>query len=978
MLFLSTLLLCEGYGQPSTRKENLFITVYGPEDGLRQSMVSQVFQDHNGLIWMTTGDGLHCFDGSKFRLYRMPSNHINTHADNLMREIAYYDTSTLTISSSSSILNFNVNKGEFNIIYRKDGSFPELLKTRDNNKPLAWLPGQKLFRVEKGSVIPLNLAFSNNNEPPSGFSPISSVRHNQAELLISGEQGIISIRQDDKNKNNTLRAQWIPLKDCQDLAKDRMGRTFILTSGRIKQYLGNGKTADFHDTRIAESMHMFIDSRDNIWLSGKNNHRLFRLTGGVLSEIKFQMISGKHIDSISPNIKCIYEDNHGNLWFGTDGDGVMVYSPDQIYFDRASIGFTRCLTWYNNSVWAGTYNNGLWKLSSDLSRYERILPDRLLDNIYFLDFGTDKAGRLWIAARSGIVVLSPYGDIIFSYKYKCSSAGFLKINRDTISIVCDNRLLRFNSGKEISFINSTAFVQVSSFLIAGDSYWVGNPFGLYKAPKEPGVDKIVPVLSSNRLLYSQVYCLLLHDGNIWAGTGNGIELFSQSGEPLPKKAGIRELRDEVIYAMFADHQGRVWFTCNQGIGCISSRDDEVVFFTVRNNLQSLEFNYNAACQSPDGKIFFGGIKGVNGFEPSRFHQKKESPEVRMLELFAGDSSITRGIPPRYTKINLNRKAPHLSGKVYSTDVINAGDGLYSFFLEGYQQTWSKPSVFSEFSYRDLPPGEYRLMAKCADAWHNWSEPVLLLSVSLKPPYWKTRWFLVILVAVIITSTALIVKRINSLRFRRKIKELEQQHAIEKERLRISKDMHDEVGASLTRISILSELARRRNIEPGQSLKVIAQISEIAGNVVDEMSEIIWAMNPRNDRLDSFAAYIRQYASTYLETAEIQVAFDFPDDVPALPMSSEMRRNLFLTIKEALHNVVKHSGADSVRLKLRTDKNSVFISIKDTGAGFDTGSLKTSGNGLHNMRRRVEDCGGKYRLNSEPGMGTLIELTLTLS
>jgi len=975
---MSALLPGEGFGQSSTRRENLFITVYGTEDGLRQSMVSQVFQDHNGLIWMTTGDGLHCFDGSKFRVYRMPFNRINTHADNLMRDLAYYDTGTLTISSSSSILNFNVNKGVFNIIYRKEGCFPELLKTRDSDKPLAWLPGLKLYRVEESTIIPLKLIFSKNIEPPSGFTPISSVRYNQTELLISGEKGIISVRQDDKNKTAPHRAQWIPLKDCQDLARDRMGRTFILTSGKIKQYLGNGTMIDFHDTRIAESMHMFIDSRDNIWLWGKNNHRLYRLTNGVMSEIGFQIITGKHIDSISPNIKCIYEDNRGNLWFGTDGNGVLVYSPDHIYFDRASIGFTRCLIWYNNSVWAGTFNNGLWKLSPDLTRHERILPDRLHDNIYFLDFGTDKAGRLWIAARNGIVVLGPSGEIVFTYKYNCSSARFLITDRDTISIVCDNMLLRFNTGKEISFINSTAFVQVSSLLITGDSYWVGSPFGLYKAPKVPGGEKYISLLASNRLLYNQVYSLMLHNGKIWAGTGNGIELFRLSGEPLPMQGNLRELRDEVIYAMMADHQGRVWFTCNQGIGCISSRNEEIVFFTVRNNLQSLEFNYNAACQSPNGKIFFGGIQGVNGFEPSRFHPKKESPEVRMLELFAGDSSITRGIPPRYSRISLNRKAPHLSGKVYSTDVTNAGDGLYSFFLEGYQQTWSKPSSLSEFSYRDLPPGEYRLMAKCADGWHNWSEPVLLLSVSLKPPFWKTRWFLILLMAVIITSTALIVKRINSLRFRRKIKELEQQHAIEKERLRISKDMHDEVGASLTRISILSELARRKNIEPGQSLKVIEQISEIAGNVVDEMSEIIWAMNPRNDRLDSFAAYIRQYASTYLETAEIQVAFDFPDDVPASPMSSEMRRNLFLTIKEALHNVVKHSGAASVKLVLKIVEKSVFISIKDTGAGFDTGITKTGGNGLHNMQRRVEDCGGQYRLNSEPGMGTLIELTISLS
>lgn len=217
------------------------------------------------------------------------------------------------------------------------------------------------------------------------------------------------------------------------------------------------------------------------------------------------------------------------------------------------------------------------------------------------------------------------------------------------------------------------------------------------------------------------------------------------------------------------------------------------------------------------------------------------------------------------------------------------------------------------------------------------------------------------------------KKGESARYRQRIKTLEQEGAIEKERLRISKDMHDEVGASLTRISILSELARKQKNDPEKAERVIGQISEIAGNVVDEMSEIIWAMNPKNDLLDRFAAYIREYASTYLETSQIEVHFHFPAEIPAVAMSAELRRNLFLTVKEALHNIVKHARATEVDISLKVENQKLEIILKDNGQGFEPDHISNKGNGLQNMPKRLAECNGSYHLVSSPGKGTEIRL-----
>jgi signal transduction histidine kinase len=484
-------------------------------------------------------------------------------------------------------------------------------------------------------------------------------------------------------------------------------------------------------------------------------------------------------------------------------------------------------------------------------------------------------------------------------------------------------------------------------------------------------------LPRNQLSANAVYSLLLHNGYIWAATGNGIEIFDQEGKRLQLKGMIKELQNEMIYALLPDDRGQVWFAGNHGIGCISSEKDRISYFNAGNNLQSLEFNSNAACRAPDGKLYFGGINGINGFDPSWFNPEKKEQRVRLLLLVVSDSAYTSGIPSAKTEIRLNRRVPHIAGKVFCSDYTNAGSQLFSFYLEGYQQGWSKPSQDAEFNYRDLPPGNYRLLAKCADSWQNWSDPELLISITLSPPFWKTGWFLFLVISLITLVTGLVVRKINTMRYSKQILALEQQNAVEKERLRISKDMHDDLGASLTRISILSEMAKKQQDDPVKSQQIIEQISGISGGVVDDMSEIIWAMNPRNDTLDSFTSYIRQYASSYLESAGIEGRFAFPGKVPVQPMSSEFRRNLFLTVKEALHNVVKHADAANVTMRLVIEGHLLRIVIVDDGKGFSVETIQGWGNGLINMRKRIEEHEGRFQISSGEGKGTTVEISVKL-
>jgi signal transduction histidine kinase len=205
------------------------------------------------------------------------------------------------------------------------------------------------------------------------------------------------------------------------------------------------------------------------------------------------------------------------------------------------------------------------------------------------------------------------------------------------------------------------------------------------------------------------------------------------------------------------------------------------------------------------------------------------------------------------------------------------------------------------------------------------------------------------------------------------KDLDRQLAMERERARISQDMHDDVGASLTRISILSDLAKSKIEVKGEAKQWLSQISDTSRDVMEEMSQIIWALNPKNDTLEGLVAYIRRFANEYLEHTDINCVFDLPEILPNKALTVDARRNVYLVVREALHNVVKHAGATKVLISLQINTPGFKVIIKDDGAGFDPGNLKFPGNGLINMNKRMKDIGGSFKISSENGKGTEIKL-----
>lgn len=961
---------------PQQPAENLFVDAYGIENGLRQSMVSQILQDSRGLLWMVTGDGLHCFNGREFRVFRIPYNGTYSNADNMMRKIIETEPGIFMISTASSILRFNAFTGKFDLINREPSVYHHLLDVLIDGKPLVWVYSKGLS-IAGDSLQSLILNPAGEKKIPEDFVPVQALPLGRESFAVIGNNGIMIAGRSGNTSGYTYNYKWTDAGECTAMAADRSGNIYIAKGTSLYLLREDSSWLRIADVGMHINPDLKIDHQGSFWFSDLTTKMHYRLSGKKLTKIEFVEIAGKYYDTLKPSVKHIYEDKMHNLWFGTDGNGLLRYSPDKVIFEKYAVGFTRCLEALDGHIFAGTFNKGLWKLSDDLSRAERVNPALFGNNTYILDLKSDNRGRLWIATREGLYVINRAGRCIYTFATNSITATFLEPSGNLVVLQCDASVYKFRADSDPALIGESVNNSVNSLLYYAGKQWDGTPLGLFIKPQDKDKNMIIWNEKDSAVLQYEIYQLLPLKEEVWAATGNGISIFSAEGKLLNPYSSLASLTGEVVYAILPDNFGRVWFSGMNGIGCISRDRKRVIRFTMRNNLQSLEFNHNAALLGPGGRICFGGINGLNCIDPSWVKTERELPRIHLFNLYVSDTIFSKGIPPDGISLSLSREAAHLHGSVYTSGYGDAHEQGFSFLLEGYEKEWNTPVASPAFAYRNLPPGEYRLLVRYTDPFLNTGTPIPLLTVKVVPAFWQTLWFAALLTIAIIAITVFIVKKIQHFRYINRIKALEQEHAIEKERLRISKDMHDEVGASLTRISILSEIAKSRQQEPDKTQKVIEQISEIAGNVVDELSEIIWAMNPKNDSLDNFAAYVRRYASTYLEASTVDVKFHFPDTVPSLPMSAELRRNLFLVIKEALHNVIKHSGALKVMIELQIEKKCLSINLKDNGRGFDGKLLPGTGNGLHNMRRRMEDCGGTFRIISANGQGTEIITSVDL-
>jgi signal transduction histidine kinase/ligand-binding sensor domain-containing protein len=460
--------------------------------------------------------------------------------------------------------------------------------------------------------------------------------------------------------------------------------------------------------------------------------------------------------------------------------------------------------------------------------------------------------------------------------------------------------------------------------------------------------------------------LLDHAGRLWvAALHAGIYRSDNPNDPVPlfRAYTTREgLSSGVMVAVVEDRAGFIYAGGARGVDRIDPRapigSRQMRHFTVADGLPESEVS--TAFRDHQGHLWFGTLHGLAELDPSKL-SRQAPPRVYLMRVrVRGEDVPLAWEGARTASLDLSPDHNHLEIEYAGVD-LHAPESLrYQYRLEGLENGWSEPTDQLRVNYASLPPGHYRFALRAVDAEGQLSPETAGLEVFVQAPLWRRWWFL--------CTIALLLSGAMAAFYRYRVRNL---LAMERLRNRIAADLHDDIGSSLTQISILSEVGRR-----GSTSSILSEIGGIARDMVAEMSEIVWAIAPRHDRLEELLHRLRRFAEDVLG-GDIELRFETGTLPPGLKVPLEARRPLYLIFKEAVNNVARHSGAHAASIGMELVDNVLKLTVEDDGCGFDP-AKSYPGEGLPSMARRMKDIGGSATWDSRPGGGTRFTATLPLT
>ncbi|HXS68930.1 MAG TPA: triple tyrosine motif-containing protein, partial [Candidatus Polarisedimenticolia bacterium] len=381
-----------------------------------------------------------------------------------------------------------------------------------------------------------------------------------------------------------------------------------------------------------------------------------------------------------------------------------------------------------------------------------------------------------------------------------------------------------------------------------------------------------------------------------------------------------------------------------------------------------------------GRLWFTTVKGAVSIQPQDIRPNRLPPPVAIEEILVDGKNVdptgslqAASAFPATVGASFNLRGPWLEvppGKHqlefrYTGLSLVASDRVqFRYWLEGAGTNWIDAGPRRSIQFNLLPAGDYRFHVIAANSDGVWNETGASLRLRVLPHFYETWWFRLLAAIVVLGTTAITIRTVSLRRLRWRMQQLERQHTVERERTRIARDIHDDLGASLNLIAVLGDLAKKEKTD-----ERIERMSSTARQAVTSLDEIVWAVNPRNDTLAHLVDYAGQFATGYLRAAGIRCLLDVPEELPPCEVASDVRHNLFLVIKEALQNIVKHSGATEVWLRVNTSAKTLRVIVEDNGRGFEHIVENPTADGLRNMRERAAEIGGECRIQSRPGAGT---------
>ena len=387
----------------------------------------------------------------------------------------------------------------------------------------------------------------------------------------------------------------------------------------------------------------------------------------------------------------------------------------------------------------------------------------------------------------------------------------------------------------------------------------------------------------------------------------------------------------------------------------------------------------SALRARDGTLWFPTIEGLASVNPADLRINTNPPPVIIESVLVDDVELkaSRFVSGWNSAVTLTPDNERL--EIHFTSLnFSAPKGLqfgarFKYRLEGHDKNWTDARNERVVDFNRLTPGSYTFHVIACNEDGVWNETGATLAITVEPPFWQTRGFIITSALVFIAVLAGVIYLISTAKLKRQLRALHQKELIEKERARIARDLHDQLGANLTQVTLLGEMAEADKNLPDEVEQHAQQICATARETTHALDEIVWAVNPQNDTLEGLANYACKYAQDYFALAGVSYRAELPPELPATPILPEVRHNVFLAFKEAVNNVVKHAHATEARVKLQLEPDKFILTVTDNGRGLGDLSGKSLRNGMKNMRKRLADVRGEFDIAPGANGGTVVQL-----
>lgn len=975
---------------------------YNVDDGLSQSSVYCIFQDSKGFMWFGTGDGLNRFDGYQFENYKSSGRASTGLTNSFITHKALEDhEGNIWVGTRMGGINkylynerrFVPVRTEFIRPYTDTKTYQAELIGFDSEKKLWFIIADNAlacFNPKDSSTVYYDFPVSVANTSESGPYRQGIIHGNT--IYFIGNISLAAFHIKEKkfdilvNKASILQHSSYIVSLCYDSSNQSI---WMGLENGLMQYRLHSNTSKWYNlTRHSKKTSAYViqtDAYKRVWIGTiSDGLQCYDLKHDTLYTWKNREHDGK---SLSFNVvRTLFIDRSGNLWIGTDGGGVNKLNIKPERFSSFAPGmFVKCF--YEDAqkrLWYGTHENGLFISNKATKQTYHLLRKQTYGNIVS-HIAPDVYGELLIGSDNGLEYYKhgKYTEVPMEPSVeKIRSNGIIThfLNTQERTTLVSTRVGLFEGRYHNNRLDTLKEIpELHTWILRihqtkDGRIWVsteGNSW-VFIMRYVNGILKI-----EKRILLSAGVRSFEEDTKkkiLWMSSTSGLIRYDLKNNTYTKIGTESGLANSFIYGTFTDASGKIWMSTNKGISCYNPILKSIRNFDVSDGLQSNEFNTGAFYKNSSGEIFFGGINGFNSFQPNEFTDNPYPPNVQLTQLRINDETLNY-LPQQGQVLILPHDSSTIAFEFTGNEFTNPLKNLYRYQLVGWDRAWVSSGSKRFARYSNLPPGEYVFKVQACNNDQVWSKETVLLTLIVQPPFWKTWWFYIACGLALISIIIFSVKFITAERIKQKLLELEQQHAIQRERERISKDMHDDLGSGLSKIAIQSELLKyklKQNENPELHAERIVKTSR---ELVDNLSEIVWALNPRHDNPESLLAYIREFTTELLEEGQVIYSFNFPEQSSLPLFPSEIRRNIFLIIKEALHNACKYSNASEIHIIIKSLPQTISFEVHDNGQGFNLHDRSILGNGLFNMEKRSKAIGAELTINSSRGNGTHICISL---